>query len=197
MPGRSRQRRSLDTAAAVQAAATELFGRRGFAGVGMDEVAAACGRTKGAVYHHFKTKEELFQAVFSAEQRRLVEHVLASTTSTDAVDALLQGIATYLETIAADDAVARITLIDAPGVMGWMEWRHCEGGPFRSLLATSLGNLADAGRLRDATLQQHLVDVILGAITEAALVIATSPDPLRAAPSLVRTCRSVVGGLVR
>lgn len=197
MPGRRPQRRSLDTVAAIEAAAVELFGARGYAAVATDDVAAACGRTKGAVYHHFDSKEELFRAAFGAEQHRLVGLVVAATTSPDPVEALRQGVAAYLEVIAADAAAARITLLDAPGVLGWQEWRRCEGGPFRALLAASLGRLAEDGRLREDLEPDHLVDVVLGALTEAALVVATSPEPDRAAPSLIRTCHAVLDGVVR
>lgn len=197
MPARRPQRRSLETAAAIESSAAELFGRNGFASVGIDDVAAACGRTKGAVYHHFGSKEELFEAVFRAEQRRLVERVMSASTASDPVEALLQGVAVYLRAVAADEAAARITLLDAPAVLGWQEWRRCEGGPFRTLLAASLDRLADAGRLRDGLDAQHLVDVVLGAVTEAALVVVTAPKPARAAPPLVRACQAVLAGLVR
>jgi AcrR family transcriptional regulator len=52
------------TRAAIVKAAKRLFGERGFAGTTMDNVATAAHVAKGAVYHHFETKEALFETVF-------------------------------------------------------------------------------------------------------------------------------------
>ena len=121
------QQRSEATVAAIVAAARELFGRHGFSAVSLDSVADECGRTKGAIYHHFATKEVLFEEVFTHEQRRLADDVVAAATSSDPLDSFTEGIAHYLSLIAADPIACRITLLDAPTVLGWMRWRSCDG----------------------------------------------------------------------
>lgn len=191
------QHRSEATVSAIVAAARDQFGRQGFAAVSLDSVAGVCGRTKGAIYHHFATKEVLFEEVFRCEQRRLADEVVAAGTSPDPVDAFTEGITHYLSLIAADPVAARITLLEAPGVLGWMRWRQCDGGPFRLLCAAALDRMAQAGRLRAGHDDEALVDVILGAVTEAALVVATSPDPPAAAPRLAGCCTSLISGIVR
>jgi AcrR family transcriptional regulator len=190
-----KQQRSEATVAAVVAAARELFGRHGFSAVSLDEVAHRCGRTKGAIYHHFATKEDLFEEVFRHEQRRLADDVVAAVTSSDPVDSFTQGIAQYLSLIATDPIACRITLLDAPTVLGWMQWRSCDGGPFRLLCAGAIDQMVQAGRLRFEQHPDHLADVVLGAITEAALVVAASADPPDAASRLANCCTSLISGM--
>lgn len=190
-----RQRRSEETVAAIVDSAREQFGRHGFSAVSLDSVASTCGRTKGAIYHHFATKEVLFDEVFSREQRRLAHAVMIASTSTDPVDAFTEGVAHYLSLIAADPIAARITLLDAPSVLGWVQWRTCDGGPFRQMCHAALEQMARAGRLRSTQGPNLLADVILGAITEAAFVIATDADPPRAAPRAEDCCTSLILGI--
>jgi len=74
------RRHLLDAAAAV-------FAARGYHGASLDEVAAAAGFTKGAVYSNFKNKEDLFVAVLEdrmAGQIAAVERVLAGTKPSEA-----------------------------------------------------------------------------------------------------------------
>lgn len=189
-----KQRRSQVTVDAIVAAARALFGRHGFTAVSLDAVAHECGRTKGAIYHHFSTKEVLFEEVFTREQRRLADDVVAAGTSSDPVDSFTEGVAHYLSLVAADPIASRITLLDAPSVLGWMHWRSCDGGPFRLLCSGALDQIAQAGRLRSGHDPDVLADVILGAITEAALIVATSTDPPAAASRLAGCCTSLIHG---
>ena len=48
---------------AIVGAAARLFRRRGYAGVGINEIVEASGAPKGSVYHYFPAKEDLFIAV--------------------------------------------------------------------------------------------------------------------------------------
>ena len=174
---RKTQQRSTESAKRVLAAARERFAVDGFDLVTIDAIAADCGRTKGAVYHHFASKEALFEAVFGLEQRRIADVVVSQTSSTDPVVALQDGLATYLTLIASDPHAARITLLDAPGVLGWQKWRSCDDGPFRALLTTAVRSIGEAGRLRDGLDVDLLAELLLGATTEAALAVATSGTP--------------------
>lgn len=191
------QERSRATIAAVLEAARELFGTAGFAGVSIDDVAVACGRTKGAIYHHFATKEALFEEVFRIEQRRIAAVVVTAATSTDAAKALADALTAYIEEIATNSRAARITLLDAPTVMGFEKWRRCDDGPFRAMLHDSLTTIARSGQLDslDADLEA-VADAILGAVTENALVIATAPNPETLSETRARACVALIRGLL-
>jgi AcrR family transcriptional regulator len=191
------QQRSRETVAAVLEAACELFGSAGFTGVSIDDVALACGRTKGAIYHHFATKEALFEEVFRIEQRRIADVVATSATSTDTAKALAEALTAYIEEIATNPRAARITLLDAPTVLGFEKWRRCDDGPFRAMLNDALAVIARSGQLDapDADLEA-LADTILGAVTENALVVATSPNPKALSQPRARACAALIRGLL-
>src|SRR3954470_23366273 len=72
-PRRTQRERSDATTGELIAAARELFARQGYAATSLDEIAAAANVTKGAVYHHFAGKRDIFRAVYEREQRRLAK----------------------------------------------------------------------------------------------------------------------------
>ena len=167
----STQARSETSVADITRAAAVRFGDQGYDVTSIDEIAADAGRTKGAVYHHFPDKRALFEHVFAVEQREIADIVARSNTLADGVDA-------YLRTIATRWRAARITLIEAPQVLGWERWRSCDDGPFRSMLRRSLD--IDA-RLGDRYDLDVLTELLLGAVTEAAQHVASVPAPARTA----------------
>jgi len=88
-PGRVPRPRKEEVRERVLRAAGEVFADRGFAAASLDQVAAAAGFTKGAVYSNFGSKDELFLALMTDEVARrvdVVERALRDTT--DLPDAL-------------------------------------------------------------------------------------------------------------
>ena len=163
-PVQARSARSIDD---ILAAARHRFGENGYHATSIDDIAADVGRTKGAIYHHYPDKQALFRRVFQDEQRAIAEAVAG-------VGDLRGGVAKYLRTIASSPASARITLVDGPGVLGWQAWRTCDDGPFRSMLRAALSAQAGVADRYDV---DRLAELLLGAITEAALHVATAPAP--------------------
>ncbi|MGQ0832058.1 MAG: TetR/AcrR family transcriptional regulator [Microthrixaceae bacterium] len=194
---RTIQARSLTAIAAITGAARACFVERGYEATTVEEIAERAARTKGAVYHHFADKTELFRHVFMEEQRTLAARVVASASSPDPVAALLNGVEIYLHHIAEQPDAAALTLIEAPKVLGWQEWRTCDDGPFRRELVATLTAIDTAGRLRGPTDVQALADALLGAITECARCVASSEDPPATAARHAATIRQVVADLTR
>lgn len=174
---RKPQARSVRSLEEILAAARELFGGCDVDEVTIDEVAARAGRTKGSVYYHFASKDDLFEAVFLAEHRTLIDAVVAASAGSAPDAALRAGLTRYLHALAADPAAAHITLIVAPALLGWHRWRECDGGTFRRLVVESLAAARDSGRLRPGHLPDVLADLLLGAVTEAAVSVAADEDP--------------------
>ena len=182
----SGQARSEASVADITRAAAVRFGDQGYEATSIDEIATDAGRTKGAVYHHFPDKRALFESVFAVEQREIADLVARSHTLADGVD-------TYLRTIATRRRAARITLIEAPQVLGWERWRSCDDGPFRSMLRRSLDVDARLGDRYDLNL---LTELLLGAVTEAAQHVASAPAPTTAARLYGAQLRTMITSVV-
>jgi AcrR family transcriptional regulator len=170
----------------ILAAARRRCGDAGYEATTIDQIAADAGRTKGAVYHHFADKRELFQRAFVAEQRSIASAVARAGD-------LRGGVSAYLSTIAGSPGSARVTLIDGPIVLGWKEWRSCDEGPFRSMLRASLDAYDGLGDRYDL---DQLTELLLGAITEAAEHVATSPHPKPTARSYAAQLDRLIAAIV-
>lgn len=174
------RRRAEKSQASIEAlldVARDGFGRQGYAKVSLESVAAEAQMTKGAVYHHFGSKEALFEAVFRREHRRMIALVAAkSRHADDPLDSILRGSRAYLQAI-VEPTVGRILLQDGPAVLGWERWRRCEEPGFEQLLATSLAAADAKGILRNGLRPAETAILLLGAMTEGALTIAHSKSP--------------------
>jgi AcrR family transcriptional regulator len=145
--------------------------------VGTEEIVRRARVTRGALYHHFADKRELFRAVHEQMEAELVEGIqerLASFTG-DPVEGLQAGVRSYLDAC-ADPSFARITLIDAPAVLGWAEWRRIDEEHALRLVLAGLEGAMAVGALRRQPVRP-LAQLMLGTMGEAGLVIANAADP--------------------
>ena len=118
------------TRGAIIRAATTLFGRNGFAATTVDELAEKAGVAKGAVYHHFATKEVLFEAVFEAVSQEVSAQVAtAARKAPDLLASIGMGTKAYFK-ICSEGATGRIILGDGPQVLGWQRWREIDSRHF-------------------------------------------------------------------
>ena len=157
------------------AVATELFAKEGYEGTSIEAVLARSGMSRGALYHHFASKEALFEAVLERVEADIAERLVnAARKAPDAVGQLRAGCLAWLRV--ADDRVAQqISLIDAPSVVGWQKWREIDGRYGFGLLKAALGAVAAEGKLR-ADLVDTLAHMLLASMLELALVIARADD---------------------
>jgi AcrR family transcriptional regulator len=167
---------SQATRAALIATARALFAERGYAGVGTEEIVRTAGVTRGALYHHFAGKKELFEAVYEDVERQLVEQIAASAMSsaTDPLEALHAGAQAFLDAC-EDPAVQRIALVDAPSVLGWEQWREIGLRYGFGLVRATVQAAMDAGLIERQPVDA-LSHLLLGAIDEGAMLIARADD---------------------
>jgi AcrR family transcriptional regulator len=154
--------------------ATRLFAERGYEATPIELVLAEAGVSRGALYHHFVSKEALFEAALDATQAGVAVRDAARRAG-DPLGALRAGCATWLA-LARDPVVRRIVLLDAPGVVGWERWREIDQRHSLGAVTASLRALASEGRLTRALVDVH-AHVLLAALTEVALLIAQADDP--------------------
>jgi AcrR family transcriptional regulator len=163
------------TRAALVRAAREVFGERGYAEASVDEVVARAGVTKGAVYHHFEGKEDLFRAVFEQVHREVTEQAAAEFLGPDPWLALQRGCALWIDAH-LDPAVRRIALQDARAVLGWDEVRGIENRFGAVALRGALRKAMHAGVLERQPLRP-LALLLVGALGEGCLYISESDEP--------------------
>src|SRR2546423_7963314 len=163
------------TRAALMDAARGLFAERGYAAVATEEIVRAAGVTRGALYHHFDGKEELFAAVYEQVEVDLVAELGAlAGEAHDPLDALHRGAAVFLEACRRPE-VQRITLIDAPSVLGWERWREIGMKYGFGLIQGVLEAGMEQGAIERQPIQP-LAHLLLGAMDEAAMLVARSDD---------------------
>jgi AcrR family transcriptional regulator len=158
------------TRSAIVEAAVARFGADGFARTSMDAVAGAARVTKGAVYHHFRDKAELFEAAFVLMEQRLLGRVTAGVAGIgDPWELMGAGVDIYLEECARPD-FRRIALEEAPAALGWIRWKEIEERYFLGLVTAALDAMAHDGQLRIPP-GDLAARMLLAAMTEAGLAV--------------------------
>ncbi|WP_424531169.1 TetR/AcrR family transcriptional regulator [Sphaerisporangium viridialbum] len=172
--GRAEQRER--TRRVLLAESRRLFATRGYGAVGLSEIVRAAGVTKGALYHHFDGKADLFRAVLEQVQREVGEKVAATAEAEDdAWRRLTAGCRAFLTASTAPE-VQRIMLVDGPAVLGWSEWRALDEAASARHLAEALTTLIEAGTIARQPVAP-LTHLLSGAMNEAALWLAGSESP--------------------
>ena len=155
--------------------ARELFAARGYPAVGTEEIVRQARVTRGALYHHFDDKQDLFRAVHEEVERELVGAIARQLGAiADPWELLVTGTRSFLDAC-TDPAFVQIALLDAPSVLGWEEWREIDARYGLGLVSGSLQNAMDAGLFKPQPVRP-LAHLFLAALSEAALLIANAPD---------------------
>jgi AcrR family transcriptional regulator len=167
--------RSRATRERLLAHARALFGERGYAAVGTEEIVRAAGVTRGALYHQFRDKEALFEAVVEQVEAETTGRVAAQVSgASDALEELRSGCRAFLA-LCADPQVERILLLDAPAVLGWDRWREIGLRHSLGLVTAALEAGMEAGAIarQPTTALAHL---LIGALDEGAMLVARADD---------------------
>jgi AcrR family transcriptional regulator len=157
------------------AIASRMFADRGYEDTSIEAVLKEAGVSRGSLYHHFASKEALFEAVAKDVETSVGEQTLAAAAGSDGpVAALRAGFLAWIR-LAGDPVVRRILLIDAPSVLGWERWRSMDEDHALGLIKAALQVIAEEGKLRPE-LVGTLAHVLLASVNEVALLVARSQD---------------------
>jgi AcrR family transcriptional regulator len=186
--------RRAATTEAILDAARRLFGERGFAVTTVDDIAEAAHVAKGAVYHHFKTKEALFEAIFDQVSSDLVQEIDRMVrTERDVLTAMVAGTQHYFAAT-AKGPTGRIILRDGPAVLGWERWREIDARHFGGKMPRAIAAAMEAGLIARQPVEP-LARLLLGAVTEAAVACAGRADIAKAGAEYARAFKSLVEAL--
>jgi AcrR family transcriptional regulator len=161
-------------------AGRELFVAKGFFNTSISELVERSDvGTRGAFYHHFKDKAELFRAVFEEVERDLTLRSLASPPpGADPWERLTSGLHGFLEA-ALEPEVQRVMLLDGPVVLGWQALRAIQEGNSIALIDEVVREAIAAGIIDDQPVDE-LTHMLVAALEEASLLVAHAPDPVPA-----------------
>jgi len=182
------------TRGALLGVARELFAERGYAAVPTEEIVQRAGVTRGALYHHFKDKRALFRAVVDELEQETVERIATSALAEgDPWQMQLTALNAYLD-VCLDPAVQTIVLVDAPSVLGPAEWREIEATYGLALVRMGLEAVMEAGLIERQPLEP-LSHLVLGALSEAGLMIARADDQRKARREVGESVERLLEGL--
>ena len=179
VPKHSRDHRAEETRHAIVTAARKLFAAKGYADTSIRDLVKAAGVTRGALYHHFKDKEELFSRVFELVARETVGLTLAAAShGTDLWERITNGREAWLESCMRPE-VHRIAMIDGRSVLSAHRRREILGSigsVEANLIKASIEALMDAGDVPRVVPVEPVATLLTGAFDAAALLIAESED---------------------
>jgi AcrR family transcriptional regulator len=189
-----REAEARATRAALIDAALELFTANGYAGVGTEEIVARANVTRGALYHHFADKRDLFRAVFEKLEGDLVEGIAAKMAGTsDPWELMMAGMRAFLDAC-EEPAIKQINLTDAPAVLGWQEWREIDTRHGLGLTRAALQGAVDAGVLRPIAVEP-MAHLLVASLSESAFVIAHAGKPRKARAEVEAALVQLLEGL--
>ena len=176
------------TRADLVKAARELFGERGYGETSTEEIVKQARVTRGALYHHFLDKEELFKAVYEEVQRELIVKIMEAAANFELpwVERLQRGMHVFLDWY-LDPAMRQIVLIDSPSVLDWQTKNEIHMRQGLGQLRTALQVAMDEGAIESQP-AQVLAHVLHGALNEGSMAMARADD--------VRGARADIGAAI-
>ena len=171
------------TRSALIGSARQLFGEKGYADTSTDEIVAQAGVTKGALYHHFRGKDDLFRTVFEHVERDVSDQAVAEFLGPESWTALVNGCDLWVDAH-LDASVRRIVMQDARAVLGADEVRAIENRYGAVALRGALRKAMHAGVLQRQPLRP-LALLLMGALSEGCYYIADQPDQAAARAEVV------------
>lgn len=167
--GQSTRQRIIDEA-------ITLFARDGYEATSISGLLNQTGLSRGALYHHFDSKEALFDAVLDQVESSLATRILAAANqSRDPMASLEAGCLNFLR-LSRDPVIRQIVLIDAPTAVGWRRWREIDEKYGFGLMKFSLSTAGAHGKVDEGLVEMY-AHMILASLMELALLVARSEQP--------------------
>lgn len=193
---RTQAERSATTRSALVEAGRRLFAAQGFAGVGTEAIVREASVSRGALYHQFADKTELFAAVLEDVEADVARHLaeVAGAEADAGFEAAMVGaVEAWLELCGRPD-IQRVVLVDGPSVLGWPRWREICQSHVLGLIQAVLAQGMAAGEVRRQPIVP-LSHALIAVADEAAMYVAAAADPAVARAEMVAVARQFVTAL--
>jgi AcrR family transcriptional regulator len=163
------------TRAALVAAARSLFAKHGYAGAGTEDIVRSARVTRGALYHHFRDKKALFDAIVENEEARLSKTIAsAAKAQPDAWRGLEAGCLAFLDAC-RDPAIRQIVVVDGPNVLGAERERSLADRFYLRGISNSLNQAVLDGVIEPLPVNAT-AQALFGALVAAAQYVGAQTD---------------------
>ncbi|PRZ55245.1 TetR family transcriptional regulator [Paraburkholderia fungorum] len=179
------------TRQALITAAGELFTSQGYQQVGIEAIARSARVTRGAFYHHFADKAELFDALVQALQADAASRVKAAAEAVPEAKRISAGIREFLE-ICTEPAYRQLVIETAPAVLGPARCREIEEAHVYGLLIGALTNQVSGKEKAKAYLAARMIGSM---VCEAAQLLDGADDPVAMKADALKLVESMAGAL--
>jgi AcrR family transcriptional regulator len=183
--------RTEATRSRLIATARRLFAEKGFAAASTEEILSEASVSRGALYHHFPSKTDLFKATFEAVEDDVTAQVMNyAAVASDPKQMLERGFDAFLDQC-RNEEVQRIVMLDGPTVLGWDIWHDLDEQYGFGAIKAVLTLAAEQGTI-PATMVEPLAHLLLGALMQAGMVVARAEDPAAAKSAMTKTFARIV-----
>jgi AcrR family transcriptional regulator len=186
-----------DTRRSLIDTARKLFTEQGFAATGTEEIVAGARVTRGALYHHFRDKTDLFRAVMERVAQEVADHLISAELTRpadDAWDEVRNGLRAFLDLCVVTDDFQRIVLVEGPSVLGHEAWDELVARHGSNLLAQWLSRAVEQGRIAPVPVSP-LTRLLIAMISESSLYIARAEDRPAARADMGQVLDRLLSGL--
>ena len=191
---RTQAGRRAATRRALLDAARSLFAERGYHGTAAEEIVQRAGLTRGALYHHFEDKKDLFRAVVDEIEGEIDEEIEEAERAQPGLpEAVMAGYRAFIDAV-LDPELRRTFFLDGPSVLGW-EWREIDARHAVGKIEEGLEALIAEGFVQPQPVGP-LARLVNGALLEAAFFVAASEDPEAARNEVWGAMERLLGGLM-
>jgi AcrR family transcriptional regulator len=191
---RTQAQRRASTRRALLDAARSLFAEKGYHGTAAEEIVGRAGLTRGALYHHFEDKKDLFRVVVDEMEGEIDEEIEAAERAEPGLpEAVMAGYRAFIDAV-LDPEMRRTFFLDGPSVLGW-EWREIDARHAVGKIEEGLEALIAEGFVEPQPVGP-LARLINGTLLEAAFFVAASEDPEAARDEVWGAMERLVGGLM-
>jgi AcrR family transcriptional regulator len=195
----------IETKKAIQARKTQrllldvgrqLFAAKGYAETSIEDICEATRMTRGALYHHYRGKGDLFRAVLEDVEQQLVQRVARKadvSPEADPWEVLERGVRAFLNET-SDPVVQQIVMVDGPSVLGYAAWREIDERYAFGVLLYVMRRAMEAGEIEEQPVDP-LARLLLASLNEASLAIAQADKPRVAKREMTEAVLFFLNGL--
>ncbi|GAB5382610.1 MAG: TetR/AcrR family transcriptional regulator [Aliiglaciecola sp.] len=154
--------------------ARRLFSEEGYEQTTTNKLLVASGVSKGGMYHHFSSKQELMEAIYVEDCERVFQRIEEVSTADTALDYLIQAVLTWLNLV-SEPELGSVLLAQGPKVLGWQRCREIEAKFSLQPMIETIEKCMASGQI-NVTSARATVQVINAMVTEMALIQLHDPS---------------------